>query len=80
MHHTSIPFCKSFPFFLNLSRVRWASYNAVVTQRSAQQQLFDSKSGTLDYKFEACVVVLKLANKQLSVNIEQHLDFTKYSV
>jgi hypothetical protein len=51
-----------------------------LSQRSVLQQLFDSKSGTLDYKFEVFIVVVELRNKQLSVNNEQHLDFTKHSV
>lgn len=48
-------------------------------QRNIRQQLIDSRSRTLDYKFEVCIVVVELGKKQRSVNNEQHLDLTKYS-
>jgi hypothetical protein len=51
-----------------------------LNQRNVLQQLFNSKSGTLDYKFEVCIVVVELGSKQLSVNNEQRLYLTKYSI
>jgi len=51
-----------------------------LSQRNVLQQLFDSKPGTLDYKFEVFIAVIEFGNKQLNVNNEQRLDLMKYSV